>query len=92
MKGIVNCRGVRQPGAFVQLYDEDSGDKFYNFAFKLCFSKFGFLLFFFLACSASYFSWSYIENLGSLSQHFRLVKNVIKERSKVVWHFDTHAF
>ncbi|KHJ78514.1 Transthyretin-like family protein, partial [Oesophagostomum dentatum] len=24
VKGIVNCRGVRQPGAFVQLYDEDS--------------------------------------------------------------------
>lgn len=24
VKGIVNCRGVRQPGAFVQLYDEDA--------------------------------------------------------------------
>ncbi|KAK6059844.1 Transthyretin-like family protein [Cooperia oncophora] len=24
VKGIVNCRGIRQPGAFVQLYDEDS--------------------------------------------------------------------
>ncbi|VDM59181.1 unnamed protein product [Angiostrongylus costaricensis] len=23
VKGIVNCRGIRQPGAFVQLYDED---------------------------------------------------------------------
>ncbi|VDL83020.1 unnamed protein product [Nippostrongylus brasiliensis] len=30
VKGIVNCRGFRQPGAFVQLYDEDSVPFFDN--------------------------------------------------------------
>ncbi|KIH67481.1 Transthyretin-like family protein [Ancylostoma duodenale] len=30
VKGIVNCRGVRQPGAFVQLYDEDAVPIFDN--------------------------------------------------------------
>ena len=34
-KGYVSCRGVRQPGVFVQLYDEDSSEFIHFFLLKL---------------------------------------------------------